>query len=774
MADVVGTGGPDNLVGTAGDDTVTGLGGNDTINDGTPGTADVDTLDGGDGNDFITINDARDTVIGGNGFDTLFFGFPPGPGGLEINLFQLWATGSMNFGTGSISGIERVGPTVSGTMDNDTIILGSNYFFDTTLLGQEGNDVLIGGSGNDDLRGFTGTDYLVGGFGNDILDGGLGNTNTLQGGAGNDTYNVFVAGDSIVEFANEGFDRISTQLTVFTLPTHVEELRFSSATPVVGIGSAGDDFIYGGAGADELFGRDGNDNLYGSDPFALNHGAANTMLGGTGSDNYWVYTAGDSIVELFGEGYDTVTTNLGSFVLPQNVETLIFRGTGSFVGLGNELNNFIEGGSGSDQLFGFGGDDNLWGGSQNNPDVPNTMIGGTGNDQYQVFVAGDTIIELPGEGDSDRVVSYLPVFVLPANVEYLNYSGTESFTGIGNDGAYNEIAGGTGADTLVGLGGNDTLRGGTGAANTLLGGTGDDFYVVEAIGDSVIELAGEGNDSVSARVSVFTLPDHVERLSYFGTGAFTGTGNALDNPIYGGSGGDTLFGLDGDDDLGGSLDFNTPDSAANTLIGGRGNDSYIVYTPGDSVVEFANEGHDEILVWAANISSYVLPADVEDLFVLSGINPFTAIGNALGNRIDGGQSNDFLSGLDGNDTINGGFGNDMIFGGNGSDVMNGGSGADTFFLYGNESGLDTINGFEAGGIDRIALSRSTFGLTATVDFLSAFGSLPTPTSNNSTLLYNTDTRQLYLDVDGNGPIAAVQILQMSPGVPLALGDFVFF
>jgi Ca2+-binding RTX toxin-like protein len=50
-------------------------------------------------------------------------------------------------------------------------------------------------------------------------------------------------------------------------------------------------------------------------------------------------------------------------------------------------------------------------------------------------------------------------------------------------------------DTLYGHGGNDVLDGGDGA-DAMFGGSGDDAYVVDNIGDVVVENASEGNDTV--------------------------------------------------------------------------------------------------------------------------------------------------------------------------------------------------------------------------------------------------------------------------------------
>jgi Ca2+-binding RTX toxin-like protein len=670
MPIINGTPGDDLLSGTFGDDLISGLAGNDTINDGTIGFDDTDTLDGGDGDDFITINDFRDTVIGGAGFDTLFLGFPPGPGGISVNFFPLWATGSMALGSGSITGIERLGPTVSGTMANDVIVLGANYTYDTSLLGQEGDDILVGGAGNDTLIGFTGADYLIGGAGNDSLDGGTGALNTLQGGLGDDTYTLLNAGDSIVEFAGEGFDRVNTQLNAFVLPTNVEEVRFSNGGTVVGVGNAGDNNIYGSAGADQLFGLDGNDRLYGYDPITSgNAGPANTLLGGLGNDIYYVYSFGDSTIELNGEGIDLVVTNLANHTLQANIEILQYSGIGVFVGVGNELNNSIDGGTGRDTLAGRDGNDTLLGGTG----AANELIGGLGDDTYGVSVSGDSLVELAGEGE-DTVFLYASSFVIPTNVEHLIYQGTGSATAFGNT-DFNRMTGGSGAVTFYGMGGRDEIYGGSGGPNTLFGGTGDDNIYINSVADSVIEYAGEGVDSVT----IYT--------------------NAVSIPVY------------------------------------------------------------------------TLPANVENLFNLKLID-FTGIGNALDNRIDGFHANDTLFGGNGNDVLSGRDGYDALYGGNGNDTLSGGLGNDRFFFEGGETGVDTITDFTV-GTDLIYLRRAGFGATATIDFVSGAGTLAA-TSANSTLFFHTDTRMISFDADGTGAGAAVDLATVSVGTVISVSDFILY
>jgi Ca2+-binding RTX toxin-like protein len=106
------------------------------------------------------------------------------------------------------------------------------------------------------------------------------------------------------------------------------------------------------------------------------------------------------------------------------------------------------------------------------------------------------------------------------------------------------------------------IAGATGASFTptqahvvdlMAGGAGNDIYVVDNVGDSVVELAGEGNDTVRTSLASYVLGDEVENLTFIGTGNFVGTGNASVNIITGGNGDDLLIGGAGADQLLGGL-----------------------------------------------------------------------------------------------------------------------------------------------------------------------------------------------------------------------------
>jgi len=150
-----------------------------------------------------------------------------------------------------------------------------------------------------------------------------------------------------------------------------------------------------GTGATETwYGTDGNDKYQ-------SNGGGDTMYGGKGDDTYLISTSQDHPVEYAGQGVDTVTTWIGDYTLPDNVENLIFFGYGWSNGTGNGLNNIISGTTSKNTLDGKGGDDQLTG--NEGPDT--FVIGkGEGHDTVTDFSSweGDKL-QLKGFGDSAQL-----------------------------------------------------------------------------------------------------------------------------------------------------------------------------------------------------------------------------------------------------------------------------------------------------------------------------------------------------------------------------------
>ena len=81
------------------------------------------------------------------------------------------------------------------------------------------------------------------------------------------------------------------------------------------------------------------------------------------------------------------------------------------------------------------------------------------------------------------------------------------------------------------------------------------------------------------RWASYTLGANLENLTYTGSASFVGTGNSLVNVITGSVGNDTL-------------DGGANAAGVDTLIGGTGNDTYVVNSAGDVVTEATGAGTD--------------------------------------------------------------------------------------------------------------------------------------------------------------------------------------
>ncbi len=333
-----------------------------------------------------------------------------------------------------------------------------------------------------------------------------------------------------------------------------------------------------GAVIENAIGGAGNDTLIGNTvDNTLNGGLGiDTLTGGLGNDTYIVDTRTDTITELLNQGIDEVRSTTAVYVLGANLENLTFTDGGNHgAGIGNDLDNVITGGTGSDQLFGRGGNDTFFDGGGALADA---LFGELGNDIYNVANRGTSTSEGLNQG-IDEVRTTFFVYALQANIENLTYTDNlRHGAGVGNA-LDNVIRGGTGNDELFARGGNDHLYGGTGTANALFGQEGDDTYFADAVGDSVFEYANEGTDTVVTGVSQFVLRNNVENLTYTGTADFTGIGSVDNNVITTGAGIDFINGFGGND----------------TIISGGGAD---LLQGGDGADEFrfvGNDGIDRIL-----------------------------------------------------------------------------------------------------------------------------------------------------------------------------------
>jgi Ca2+-binding RTX toxin-like protein len=388
---------------------------------------------------------------------------------------------------------ERMGRYVNGTAAANTITVNNSIVANNSLNGNSTDyqDVIFGLGGNDTINAGGGSDYIDGGAGSD----------SMIGGTGDDTYVVDVAGDIIIENADEGNDTVQSSINwSLAALDNVENLTLTGTANRNGTGNALANILTGNSGNNILDGGAG----------------ADTMSGGAGNDTYIVDDASDVVTDTAGAS-DTVQSSVTyALAIGNGIENLTLTGAANINGTGNELANTLTGNSGI-----------------------NTLTGGDGNDIY-IIDAGDFVMETSdlAAGGIDEVRSSVD-FTLGANIEKLTLMGTANINGTGN----------TLANTLTGNSSNNTLDGGTGA-DTMSGGNGNDTYIVDNASDSVVEtsasLATGGTDEVRSSVT-YILGANIENLTLKGTANINGTGNNLANTLIGNSGNNILDGGLGND-----------------------------------------------------------------------------------------------------------------------------------------------------------------------------------------------------------------------------------
>lgn len=254
--------------------------------------------------------------------------------------------------------------------------------------------------------------------------------------------------------------------------------------------------------------------------------------------------------------------------------------------------------------------------------------------------------------------------------------------GIGND----QMRGGLGADLLRGEEGDDRLDGGVGA-DTMEGGLGDDVYWVDNRGDVVTEAGGEGYDQVKTTID-FVLGDAFEELRLENAGSpIRGTGNLLDNRMYGNDLGNLLMGLEGSD----------------TLMGYAGNDTLE-----------GGEGNDRLNGGSGNDS------------LLGGVGNDKLDGDSGNDEVIGGEGDDQLRGSAGADSLYGNEGADTLDGGAGDDVMAGGLGDDLYYA---DAAGDIVTEAANEGTDRV-ISYVDFVLGDHIESLTLKGAATIGTGND--------------------------------------------
>lgn len=684
---------------------------------------DIEKAVGGSGGDSITGNFLGNDIRGGEGNDSIF-----GRDGND------WLMGELN---------------------NDN------------LHGENGNDILFGGDGNDELYGDEGNDDLRGGSGDDKLFGWNGD-DQMTASDGNDTAFGDSGNDSIA--GNEGNDAI--------------------------FGGEGDDLLDGQEGNDVIIGDQGNNIIFGragDDRFESRAGGANTVDGGAGNDWYVLGEGADAITD--GNGYDTLQftswvyadwqngswqgelitndfwqpTDFDQFVMSDADDTIIMKSTfGQRFDLrGNGGADTLQGGNGTDQVWGDSGNDILRGGGNNDQ-----LFGGTGADNIAGNYGNDVI-----DGGAGRDTAWF-------DDHYGNSSrGWTIDLGQGKATTQSEISNQrfgfflrTETDTLksienaVGSRGSDTIIGGVGN-NTIDGSAGyDTVSFADHTGSfkngwDIDMIKGEGT-TLNSRSGVFLFSKE------------TDTFKNIEN-VIGSNGHDTIQANQG----------TVTEAALKPLFvpfvdGGAGQDTLKLAATIQSATSifFQPDANDQVAFGKAGEGTVLTSTSI-----LKKAGFFEVFADANGQldfrnieTLDTGAGNDKVTGStgverillgSGDDTALLGGGDDWVTGGIGQDTLTGGAGKDRFRYETANDGSDSITDFAAG--DKLELVSSAFSNLAKGSLKAAnFSANATGTALQSDdfIVYNTTNHTLWYDPDANGDQQAYSIATLSNSYLLRAGD----
>ncbi len=746
-------------------DLLDGGAGNDTLHGSAAGDSAGDTLSGGAGNDVYYLYKAGDTITDSAGKD-LVYSFIDYT--LAGDLEDLVLQGDAVRGTGNalnnrIEGQQTRACTLDGGAGKDTLIGGSGN--DLFLLDNSGDVIIDSGGDNSvkawasvDLRKFNaritsvslqgdgninataglnvaatltgnaGRNVLTGSAGSDVLSDWGGGADTLAGGKGDDSYNVYDTRTVVVEKANEGIDTVTAFVEAHTLAANVENLVLADTASRYGVGNNLANRITAVIPSNAHAGRS----------HVVLHGGVNdknvtagdTLIGGTGNDQFYSYNAMDSIVSGGGadvlyisyaiEGGETMSgadlkrhvENAVGAPLSGNI-TVLYRGNptatkgqgarldasssalrsvaSELVGTARAdtlragiLNSTLDGGTGGDSMIGGQGADIFY---VDNVGTTKVVDASQAAKLGDIVVANDTRDTIRSSVSLDlnrRCTIGADTFFQYSGVGAVQLLGTAGLTASGYNDAATHLVGNVGNNKLTGGAGNDTLDGAAGA-DIMTGGDGDDLYFIDHVGDSVRETAKGGLDTIwtagininlgsanHRNVEVVRHTDNTKAISIIGTAAA--------ESLFAGNTGDTLDGKGGNDCIQGG--------AGNDLIyyydglsfsGGGGADTLKVHNAVDAL-----SLKDEQNVGTVRLDDVKIAKDKSTKGTDINGNALTRaihlIGNAADNSLSGGSGNDTIIGGGGKDSIAAGKGNDMVVvlpnaAGYGS--LDGGAGQDT-------------------------------------------------------------------------------------------------
>lgn len=707
----------------------------------------------------------------------------------------------------------------TGTADSDLIVgnalnnfiitgEGSNVVFggagDDVIIGGTGNDIIFGGSGNDIIDAGNGNNYVDGGDGDDTIFGGE-DDDILAGGAGNDT--IFGGDGDDVLFGGEGADYLQGDDSTAGDETIDGNIYFVTSDDAIIGGEGNDTFVITSeedaegviieAGVSDLDSA-GNEARYVDleESSEVDEDAPLVAIDTTTGlvveiDDQEMSEQAETDVRLnivTRPGSSAISTFATTVAGYNAVDTLEFTKSGEFEGIQFSGIERIELASGV----------NITLEAEQLEENGESLSLGEINPGYQIHgVAGGPVetvtVELEFEETTfepaSTIVGATPVTYETAAFEVDDFSVAHLYYNVdviydaseGEAGSYTRIDGANegsdaheivyggdgveyvtmrlGDDTVYAGGGNDLLIG-HGGADYLDGGEGNDIFIIGGFGSGVQGTTSKADDG---------------NKEWIATGA-------KHDVIVGGDGIDTLritTGIGANTKANGTIVLNNDNFKSMEVVQVGGtvgrlnventalqllNDHYYFKANG-TVADLSNTLGNN----GGTINNVVVDA--------SGLttNGLRFEGNANQQTFIGTSKADVFIGNGGNDTLTGGGGADIfVFGKVYEQVVTGSS--TTVQTYTNTAfnltGVDTITDFTR-GTDKIELHLDQYSMLAGFNAsMLRVNSTGTAQDANDYLVYNTTTKTLSYDADGNGSGAKVDIAILTGVNTLSTSDFI--
>ncbi|MDX0591085.1 calcium-binding protein [Sinorhizobium medicae] len=441
-----------------------------------------------------------------------------------------------------------------------------------------------------------------------------------------------------------------------------------------------------------------------------------------------------------------------------SIEVLLNNGTAlvqTITGLNLSLENFQDAAeafdsarleswllSGDDTINGSVGDDDISGHLGNdilNANDGNDIVTGSGGADIYDGGAGLDILNFQDAYDASTAIRGISLNASAGTViDQFGFSETfQNFEEFRGTQFSDTMIGSSVDETFMGFGGRDTIDGGAGIDTIRYD---RDVQRGATKGVSINLATGVTTDSFGSKDTLSNI-EHVRATDF----KDTIVGNSAANFIRAFAGNDIIDG----------------GSGADIMRGGKGNDTYFVSSSSDIVDELGDSGSGIDTVQSVNsfnlANTAVVKGSVENLTLLGAAN--NGSGNSLANVIVGNASNNLLTGA------------------GGRDVLTGGTGNDTFFFnstLSSISNVDTITDFNVAD-DTMRLENAHFTAIVGTGVLTA-GQFVSNTTGVATdaddrMIYETDTGNIYYDINGNGAGGRVHIAVLDANLGITATDF---